>query len=195
MDFKPADFYQRQTTLPEIGTAGQERLSKAKSFGGGLWRSGVLWLPSIWRVVVWGTLHLIDYDVVSVSNLHRQVFYKTTDIGQPKAQVLANHIKTINPFVNVSFSTEALSKTHVKKVFTDYDIVLDCTDSLPLKYLINDACVLTHKVLVYGSLYKFDGYVATFNALDDQGNRTANLRDAFPEMPQNTCPIVPKPGL
>ena len=193
MYFKPADFYQRQTTLPEIGTAGQERLSKAKILVigcGGLGSVAAVYLAGSGM----GTLHLIDYDVVSVSNLHRQVFYKTSDIGQPKAQVLANHIKVINPFVNVSFSTQALSKTHVKKVFADYDIVLDCTDSLPIKYLINDACVLSHKVLVYGSLYKFDGYVATFNALDDQGNRTANLRDAFPEMPQKYVPNCAESG-
>jgi len=193
MDFKAADFYQRQTTLSEIGPAGQERLAKAKVLVvgcGGLGAVAAVYLAGSGI----GTLHLVDYDVVSVSNLHRQVFYKTTDIGQPKAAVLAAHIKAINPFINASFSTEALSKAHVKTVFADYDIVLDCTDSLPIKYLINDACVLEDKTLVYGSLYKFDGYVATFNALDEKGKRTANLRDAFPERPQKYIPNCAEAG-
>jgi len=193
MDYKAADFYQRQTTLPEIGTTGQERLAKAKVLVvgcGGLGAVAAVYLAGSDI----GTLHLIDYDVVAVSNLHRQVFYKTADIGKAKADVLAAHIKAINPFVNISFSTKALSKAHVKNVFAGYDIVLDCTDSLPIKYLINDTCVLTDKVLVYGSLYKFDGYVATFNALDTDGNRSANLRDAFPEMPQKYVPNCAEAG-
>jgi sulfur-carrier protein adenylyltransferase/sulfurtransferase len=193
MNFKAANFYQRQTTLPEIGTEGQKRLGQAKVLVvgcGGLGAVSSVYLAGSGI----GTLHVVDYDVVSVSNLHRQVFYKTADIGKAKAKVLAAHIKAINPFVNVSFSTEALSKANVKKIFADYDIVLDCTDSLPIKYLINDACVLTNKVLVYGSLYKFDGYVATFNALDEKGKRTANLRDAFPEMPQKYVPNCAEAG-
>jgi len=193
MDLKAADFYQRQTTLPEIGTAGQERLGNAKVLVagcGGLGSVAAVYLAGSGI----GTIHLVDFDVVSVSNLHRQVFYKTTDIGKAKADVLANHIKAINPFVKVSFSKKAIAKKNVKELLAPYDIVLDCTDSLPIKYLLNDACVLTDKTLIYGSLYKFDGYVATFNALDNKGNRTANLRDAFPEMPKEYIPNCSEAG-
>jgi len=193
MDFKAPAFYQRQTTLPEIGTAGQERLAQAKVLVvgcGGLGSVAAVYLAGSGI----GTLHLVDFDVVSVSNLHRQVFYKTSDIGKAKAEVLAAHIQAINPFVEVSFSKKAIAKSNVKALLAPYDIVLDCTDSLPIKYLINDACVLFDKILVYGSLYKFDGYVATFNALDAEGKRTANLRDAFPEMPKEYVPNCSETG-
>lgn len=193
MDFKPSDFYQRQTTLPEIGESGQCKLQEAKVVligCGGLGSVAAVYLAGSGI----GTIHLVDYDVVSVSNLHRQVFYKTADIGQAKAEVLAAHIKAINPFVKVSFSTEAVAKNTIRSLIAPYDIVLDCTDSLPTKYLINDACVLENKTLVYGSLYKFDGYVATFNALDEKGGRTANLRDAFPERPQKYIPNCAEAG-
>jgi len=193
MDFKAADFYQRQTTLPEIGTTGQERLSQAKVLVagcGGLGSVAAVYLAGSGI----GTLHLVDFDTVSVSNLHRQVFYKTAAVGKPKAAVLAAHIKAINPFIKVTFSTEAIAKSNVKSLIAPYDIVLDCTDSLPIKYLLNDACVLNDTILVYGSLYKFDGYVATFNALDEKGNRTANLRDAFPKMPTEYIPNCAEAG-
>lgn len=175
--------YQRQTTLPEIGDVGQQRLQNAKVLVvgcGGLGSVAAVYLAGSGI----GNLHLVDFDVVSASNLHRQLFYKTSDIGKAKAEVLTNYIKTITPFVTISFSVTALNKSNVFDQFKDGDIILDCTDRLPVKYLINDACVLKDKILVYGSLYKFDGYVATFNALDDHNKRTANLRDAFPEIPK-----------
>jgi len=193
MALNPQAYYQRQTTLPEIGTAGQERLSQAKVLVvgcGGLGSVAAVYLAASGI----GTIHLIDFDLVSASNLHRQVFYKTAAIGKAKAEVLAAHIKAINPFVKVTLSKEAVAKNNVKKLIADYDIVLDCTDNLPIKYLLNDACVLSDKILVYGSLYKFDGYVTTFNALDDKGNRTANLRDAFPEMPTKYIPNCSEAG-
>jgi len=182
MDVNSQQYYQRQTTLPEIGTAGQQTLNQAKILVvgcGGLGSVAAVYLAASGI----GKIHLVDFDMISVSNLHRQVFYKIADIGKAKAEVLAKHIKAINPFIEVTFSLEAVAKNNVRALISDFDIVLDCTDNLPIKYLLNDVCVLTDKTLVYGSLYKFDGYVATFNALDDKGNRTANLRDAFPEMP------------
>lgn len=185
--------YQRQITLPEIGEVGQQQLQDAKVLVvgcGGLGSVAAVYLAASGI----GKLHLIDFDVVSVSNLHRQVFYKIGDIGKAKAEVLTNYIKTITPFTNISFSAMALKKSNVFDQFRNYDIILDCTDSLPIKYLINDACVLLDKILVYGSLYKFDGYVATFNVLDADGNRTANLRDAFPEMPKQYVPNCVEAG-
>lgn len=135
-----------------------------------------------------GNIHLVDFDTVDVSNLHRQVFYTLDDIGKPKSEVLANYIQSISPFVNVTFSTEAIFKSNVFNVISTVETVLDCTDNLPVKYLLNDACILKDKILVYGSLYKFDGYVATFNAIAEGGERIANLCDAFPK---NTTENIP----
>ncbi len=186
------NLYKRQTTLKEIGSLGQEKLQNATILVvgcGGLGCVAAVYLAASGV----GNLHLVDFDLIDASNLHRQVFYTLDDIGKSKSQVLANYISKISLFVKVSFDTNAVSKDTVFELINGYDIVLDCTDNLPIKYLLNDACVINNKVLVYGSLYKFDGYVATFNALEND-KRTTNLRDAFPEIPKGTVPNCSEVG-
>jgi len=171
----------RQTTLPEIGEAGQTLLQQAKVLVigcGGLGSPVAVYLAASGV----GALHLVDFDTVSVLNLHRQVFYKTKDIHRPKAKVLAAEIKRRTPFTKVTFANKAVDKNSILKLISKFDVVVDATDSLPIKYLINDTCVLAKKPLVYGSLYKFDGYAATFNVLDKDGDYSCNLRDAFPKI-------------
>ena len=184
MSFKKEHYFQRQITLTEIGKEGQDLLQKAKVLVigcGGLGSPIAIYLATSGV----GALHLVDYDTIAVSNLHRQVFFRIEDILQPKVEVLASEIKKRAPFTKVSFSNYAVDKNSIKALIAKYDIVVDGTDSLPIKYLINDACVLAKKPLVYGSLYKFDGYVSTFNMLSSDGEYTCNLRDAFPEMMTN----------
>ena len=179
--------FQRQTTLAEFGWTGQQKLQNAKVViigCGGLGNSAAIHLAASGI----GSIHLVDMDSIDVSNLHRQVFFTIQQIGKSKAETLAKYIYQISPFVEVSYSNEKVSKLNIFETINGYDLVLDCTDNLSTKYLINDACVLRGKILVYGSLYKFDGYVGSFNTLDDDGNRTANLRDAFPEIPKNSIP-------
>lgn len=179
--------YQRQTTLHDVGEVGQQKLQDAKIViigCGGLGSVAAIYLAASGI----GNILLIDFDVVDESNLHRQVFYKLEDIGKSKAEVLSKYIKSISPFVTVTFYNKAVSKENVVDLISSSEIVLDCTDSLPIKYLLNDVCVLQDKVLVYGSLYKFDGYAATFNLMQKNGNRSANLRDAFPKMPIENVP-------
>lgn len=181
MNINKETYFLRQTTLPEIGEAGQELLQKAKVLVigcGGLGSPAAIYLATSGV----GELHLVDFDTVSVSNLHRQVFYKTEDVNQPKVEVLANEIKKRTPFTKVSFTNEAVTKKSILALISSFDVVVDGTDNLPVKYLINDACVLAKKPLVYGSLYKFDGYAATFNVLGEDGNYSCNLRDAFPKI-------------
>lgn len=178
MNFNKETYFLRQTTLPEIGEAGQALLQQAKVLVigcGGLGSPVAIYLAASGV----GALHLVDFDTVSVSNLHRQVFYKKEDIHQPKVKVLANEIQKRTPFTKVTFTNKAVDKNSILKLISNFDVVVDATDSLPIKYLINDACVLAKKPLVYGSLYKFDGYAATFNVLDEDGNYSCNLRDAF----------------
>ncbi len=185
--------YRRQTTLAEFGNVAQEKLQEAKVIiigCGGLGNAAAVYLGASGI----GRIHLVDFDIVDVSNIHRQVFFKVKNIGKSKSKVLAKYIQSASPFVQVSYSKTPISKSNIKKAISDYDIVLDCTDSLPIKYLINDACVLQEKILVYGSLYKFDGYVATFNALDNDGVRSSNLRDAFPQIPENSIPNCSEAG-
>ena len=185
-------FYKRQTTLSEIGTIGQQKLQDAEIAivgCGGLGSVAAVYLAASGI----GKIHLIDFDVVDVSNLHRQVFYKTADIGKPKAEVLANHIKAITPFVEITTSNQPITKANIFEQLDEFEIVVDCTDSLPTKYLLNDFCVITDTILIYGSLYKHDGYVSSFNIMDGI-KRSANLRDAFPKMPENSIPNCSEVG-
>lgn len=187
MKITPKQLYKRQTTLTEIGEEGQEKLLQAKVVivgCGGLGSIAAVYLAASGI----GTIHLVDYDVVDASNLHRQVFYRTKDIGKSKAQVLKKYIESISPFVTATYSNQAVSKSIVLNEINEFDYVLDCTDSLPTKYLLNDACVLQNKTLIYGSLYKFDGYVANFNVKLPDDSFSANLRDAFPEISKEAIP-------
>lgn len=181
MELKKGDFFKRQTTLSEIGEEGQSLLQKAKVLVigcGGLGSPTAVYLAASGI----GELHLIDFDTVSVSNLHRQVFYKTDTIGKSKAEILATEIQQKAPFTKVTFSNEPVSKENILELVSSFNVVVDGTDNLQIKYLINDACVLSKKPLVYGSLYKFDGYAATFNVQNDNDTFSCNLRDAFPKI-------------
>lgn len=176
-----SNLFKRQITLSEIGEAGQQKLQNAKVLVvgcGGLGSPIAVYLASSGI----GKIHLVDFDKVDVSNLHRQIFYALDDVGEYKSEALAKFIEQRSPFTEVSFSIEPLTKTNGIELISDYDIIVDGTDSLPTKYLLNDVCVLQNKPLVYGSLYKFDGYVSTFNIKQKDGSYSANLRDAFPEM-------------
>ncbi len=184
--------YGRQTVLEDFGHEGQEKLlrSKVAVIGcGGLGNFVAVQLAASGI----GHLHLVDYDRVSESNLHRQVFFRTSDMGQLKAEILANHIKQISPFVKTSLGLEPITKKNISQQLADFDLIVDCTDSLPTKYLLNDFCVLVDKTLVYGSLYKHDGYVSSFNLPLEQG-RSANLRDAFARPPENSIPNCSEVG-
>ena len=149
-------FFKRQTTLKEIGHEGQEKLQNAKVLVvgcGGLGSPIAVYLASSGV----GELHLVDFDRIDTTNLHRQVFYSLDAIGKSKAETLAKFIEKRAPFTNVTFSETPVIKSNVFQLISEVDIVVDGTDSLPTKYLLNDACVLKNKPLVYGSLYKFDG--------------------------------------
>ncbi len=193
MNFTREQFYRRQTIIEEFGKAGQQKLQNAKILivgCGGLGNPAAVYLAASGI----GNVHLVDFDTIDITNLHRQVFFKANEVGKSKSKSLAKHIEQIAPLVKVTYSQEPISKLNVFKTIENFDIIVDCTDSLAIKYLLNDVCVLKDKPLVYGSLYKFDGYVASFNVLDKSGNRTANLRDAFPEIPTNNIPNCSEVG-
>lgn len=192
MSINKKDLYVRQTVLPEIGEAGQEALLKGKVAVVGCGGLGSLVAVQLAASGV-GQIHLIDYDLVSVSNLHRQIFYRMTEVGKYKSVVLANYIRQISPFVKVDNSVEPLTRKNIDAQLKDYSLVIDCTDSLISKYLLNDYCVLNDKILVYGSLYKHDGYVSSFNLSEAKG-RSANLRDAFANLPEKSIPNCSEVG-
>ncbi|GGG94300.1 adenylyltransferase/sulfurtransferase MoeZ [Polaribacter pacificus] len=173
--------FKRQITLSEIGEIGQQKLQKASVVVVGC---GGLGGPIAVHLATSGIgkLHLIDFDTIDLSNLHRQVYFSLADVGKYKAATLAKFIEKRAPFTQVKYTLDPIAKSNVFDLISEADIVVDGTDSLPTKYLLNDACVLKNKALVYGSLYKYDGYVASFNIAQGAGAYSANLRDAFPTM-------------
>lgn len=173
--------FKRQITMSEIGELGQQKLQDTAVLVVGC---GGLGSPVAVQLAASGigTVHLVDYDTVDLTNLHRQVFYSIADKGRLKAQTLASFIQKRAPFTEVTFETVPVTKQNVFRLISDVDVVVDATDSLPTKYLLNDACVIKNKPLIYGSLYKFDGYVASFHVKQSDGTYSANLRDVFPEM-------------
>lgn len=174
--------YSRQILLSDFGLAGQEKLKKASVLvigAGGLGSPALLYLAAAGV----GRLGIIDFDMVDVSNLQRQVLFNTADVGKPKAQVAAERVKSINPTVSTDVYIEQLSSGQALKLLSKYDLILDGSDNLPTRYLVNDACVLLDKPLIYGAVFQFEGQVSVFNQQMADGTRGPNYRDLFAEPP------------
>ena len=154
--------YSRHLLLPEIGMAGQQRLKAARVLVVGCGGLGCPVLQYLAAAGV-GTLGLLDFDVVDESNLQRQVLYATADVGQPKALVAAARLRAQNPFIALVPYQTVLTTANALALFAQYDLVVDCSDNFATRYLVNDACVVLGKPLVYGAIFKFDGQVAVFN--------------------------------
>jgi len=176
------DRYQRQLILKGFGIAGQQKLKQAKVLVIG---AGGLGCPIMQYLVAAGVGHigLADNDKVSLSNLHRQVIFGTEDIGLYKVDVVKRKMLLLNSDVNIRTSNERWTQEHCMQHFPDYDVVVDATDNFASRYLINDACVLLGKPLVFGAVSQFDGQVAVFNQLQSDGSRSVNYRDLFPLPP------------
>jgi adenylyltransferase/sulfurtransferase len=154
--------YARHIIMPEVGTDGQRKLKAARVLvigTGGLGSPLALYLAAAGV----GTLGLVDYDVVDVSNLQRQIIHGTADLGRSKCQSAANRLRDVNPEVKLELREERFTSKNALEVVKDYDIVVDGTDNFPTRYLVNDACVLLNKPNVYGSIFRFDGQATVFD--------------------------------
>lgn len=178
--------YNRQMILPEIGEAGQHKLSKAKVLVIGAGGLGASILPYLAAAGV-GKIGIVDDDVIEISNLHRQVIYKSSAVGKYKAEEAKLMIAELNPLVKVNAITEKLSGKNAISLFESYDIIVDATDNIAIKYLINDACFITNKPMVYGSIFRFQGQVSVFNYQNgptyrclypDENTQSASCEDA-----------------
>ena len=170
--------YARHLMLPELGVEGQERL-KASSVlcvgAGGLGSSLLLYLAAAGI----GRIGIVDGDVVELSNLQRQVIHGSSSIGVSKAQSAANRIAELNPLCRVEVHERMIDSSNALELIGGYDLVCDGSDNFPTRFLVNDACVLSQRPLVYGSVQRFDGQVSVFNATSD----SPNYRDLLPEPP------------
>jgi sulfur-carrier protein adenylyltransferase/sulfurtransferase len=154
--------YARHLIMPEVAMEGQKRLKAAKVLcigTGGLGSPLSLYLAAAGV----GTLGLVDFDIVDVSNLQRQIIHFTADVGRPKIASAEEKLKSINPELKVIRHEHAVDSSNALDMFAGYDVIVDGTDNFPTRYLVNDACVLLGKPNVYGSIFRFDGQATVFS--------------------------------
>lgn len=153
--------YSRHLIMPEVGMEGQLKLKNAKVLmvgAGGLGAPLGLYLAAAGV----GRIGLVDFDVVDFTNLQRQVIHGTKDVGRKKLDSAAESMLDINPLIQIDRFNVALTSENAMEIFKDYDMVVDGTDNFPTRYLINDACVLSGKPNVYGSIFRFEGQATVF---------------------------------
>jgi|YelNatPaOPRAMG01_1025707.scaffolds.fasta_scaffold02666_5 adenylyltransferase/sulfurtransferase len=153
--------YARQVVLPEVGVEGQKRLQATRVLcigAGGLGSPIALYLTAAGI----GRLGLVEFDQVDVSNLHRQILYRTDQVGQSKCHCAQETLRALNPEVEVAVHPVRLSRHNALEIISAYDIVADGSDNFPTRYLANDACVLLKKPYVYGAVFRFEGQVSVF---------------------------------
>jgi adenylyltransferase/sulfurtransferase len=183
--------YSRHIILPKIGAIGQRKLLDAKVLcvgAGGLGSPAAMYLAAAGV----GTLGIVDFDRVDVTNLQRQLLHDTSDVGRPKVDSAAERLGDINPEVDVVKHNIVLSSDNAFDVLGPYDLVVDGSDNFPVRYLVNDATQMLGKPLVYGSIFQFDGQATVFLP----GPDTPCYRCLFPEPPPpGTVPSCAEGGV
>jgi molybdopterin/thiamine biosynthesis adenylyltransferase/rhodanese-related sulfurtransferase len=153
--------YSRHLIMPEVGMTGQQKLKAARVLcigAGGLGSPLALYLTAAGV----GTLGIVDFDVVDYTNLQRQIIHATDDVGRKKLESAAEKLKALNPYLNLRTFETKLTSANALELFREFDIIADGTDNFPTRYLVNDACVLTGKPNVYGSIFRFEGQASVF---------------------------------
>ena len=173
--------YSRHLIMPEVGMEGQLKLARAKVLmigAGGLGAPLGLYLAAAGV----GRLGIVDFDVVDLTNLQRQITFTTKDVGRLKDEAAKDRLASMNPDIQIDAYNTRLTSENALDLFKDYDIIVDGTDNFPTRFLVNDACVLLGKPNVYGSIFRFEGQTTVF---------------AYPGGPCYRClyPEPPPPGL
>ncbi|MGC4032577.1 MAG: molybdopterin-synthase adenylyltransferase MoeB [Tepidisphaeraceae bacterium] len=177
--------YRRHLILPEVGMEGQKKLLNARVLcigAGGLGCPIALYLAAAGV----GTIGLVDIDVVSPSNLQRQILFDTNSVGEPKVKAAGRRLKALNPDVNIIEHETIINAANVLDLVARYDIIIDGTDNFPTRYCVNDACVLLKKPNIYGSIFRFEGMITVFDPSrtnPDNGEQGPCYRCLYPEPP------------
>lgn len=176
-----AERYNRQIILKGFGQEAQQRLAEAHVLVIG---AGGLGCPALQYLAASGVGHIgiVDDDTVSLSNLHRQILFGTNDIGKPKVEVAVRRLKELNPEIKISAHSVRVQKANILGLLKEYDLIFDGTDNFESRYLINDACALLQKPLVFAAVSDYEGQLSVFNVKDAQ-NQSTNYRDFFPVQP------------
>ncbi len=175
------DRYARHIVLREVGGAGQARLAAAKVLvigAGGLGSPLILYLAAAGV----GTIGIVDFDHVSLSNLQRQIAHRTADIGRAKTESAAEAARAINPGINLVLHNERLTWSNAARLIEAYDIVADGSDNFTTRFLVNDACFFANRVLVSAAVTEFDGQLSTYKPWARRGQLPC-YRCLFPEAP------------
>ncbi len=187
--------YGRQIALKDFGTDAQDKLFRAKVLVIG---AGGLGCPALQYLAAAGTgkIGIADFDLVEISNLQRQTLYAVEDIGKPKASTAAEKLKSFNPEIQLEVFEVKLGTKNALDIIDEYDIVIDGTDNFETRYMVNDACVLLHKPLVYGAVLRYEGQAGVFNIPDKKTGVITNYRDLFPQPPKpETVPSCNEAGV
>jgi len=181
IDQKLYERYHRQIILPEFGEEGQQKLISAKVLVIG---AGGLGCPALQYLTAAGIgrIGIADDDTVALNNLHRQVLYSVNDIGLSKAERATQILQQLNPEIKIVSYNERLTTQNALMIIDDFDIIIDGTDNFSTRYMINDACVLLNKPLVYGAISQFEGQVSVFR---NKNEEDVNYRDIFPDPPKD----------
>jgi molybdopterin/thiamine biosynthesis adenylyltransferase len=183
--------YSRHIILPNIGGKGQRKLLDSSVLvigAGGLGSPVAMYLAAAGI----GKLGIVDFDQVDVTNLQRQILHTTADVGRSKVASAVEHLRAINPTIEVVGHETLLFSTNVFEIFEGYDVIVDGTDNFPVRYLVNDATQFTGKPLVYGSIYQFEGQATVFMP----GQETPCYRCLFPAPPPpGTVPSCAEGGV
>lgn len=174
--------YDRHLIIPQLGIEGQKKLKASKVLvigAGGLGSPALLYLAAAGV----GTIGIVDFDNVEVSNLHRQVLFGIEDVGKPKVEAAKRRLQSLNPHINIVTHNTRLTSENALEIFKGYDVVADGTDNFPTRYLTNDASVLAGIPNVYASIFQFEGQISVFNYTDKNGVTGPNYRDLFPTPP------------
>jgi molybdopterin/thiamine biosynthesis adenylyltransferase len=177
--------YFRQLTLKGFGAAAQEKLLSSKVLvigAGGLGCPALQYLAAAGT----GTLGIVDFDKVSLTNLHRQILYSDNDIGALKAEKAKNYLQNLNPEITLISYTDKITHDNANQIIDEYDLVIDATDNIESRYIINDACVFLKKPFILGAIHEYQGQVAILNYADKEINKTVNYRDVFPNLSSGT---------
>ena len=169
--------FSRQLVLKDVGPKGQKKIFSSKILIVGVGGLGCPAAESLVRAGI-GTIGLIDNDIVSLSNIHRQCLFTSKDLKKSKVSVAAKKLREINPSTKIKTYKSQLNNKNIKNIIKNYEIIIDGTDNFKTKFLINDYCIKFKKKLVTGAISKFDGHVFTFDFKD---KKTASLKNFYQE--------------
>jgi adenylyltransferase/sulfurtransferase len=183
--------YTKQIMLPEIGITGQEKLRKAKVLVVG---AGGLGCPVLQYLTVAGVgrIAIAEFDMVDETNLQRQVLYGSNDVGKLKSIIAKNRLEHLNPLVESEIFNFRLDVSNSLNIIKEFDVIVDATDNLESRYIINDSCVILNKPMVHGAIFKYEGLISVFNF---KGGPTYRCYNALPESNEFKNPPPSKVGL